>query len=222
MPVADKDQPIDTLREQTVDRLIMNYAHGKLSREAFERRLDAANDAKSHAALLELVRDLDLIADGRYTAEKQAELRPHVERTATSAADDAELVVNVFAGNSRKGSWHVPRTIRAINVFGGTELDFSSAHLTAETTYITVFCLFGGVNVRVPEGMRTVSKALAVFGGIDNRGSTSSDPNAPLLVVEGIVLFGGIDIRVKKTPKERLREFADHLRTMFAAPPPRA
>jgi hypothetical protein len=36
-------------------------------------------------------------------------------------------------------------------------------------------------------------------------------------------MFGGVDIRVKKTPKERLQEFADHLRTMFStAPPPRA
>jgi hypothetical protein len=219
MPVAAEDRPIEALREETVDRLIMNYGHGKLSREAFERRLDAALDAKAHAQLLELVRDLDLTTDRRYTAEKKAELGVHVERTPAPAADDTEHIINVFAGNTRKGSWHVPRTIRAINVFGGTELDFSDAHLTADTTYLTVFCLFGGVNVRVPDGMRTVSKALAIFGGIENRGSASSDPNAPLLVVEGIVLFGGVDIRVKKTPREKLREFADHVRTMFAAPP---
>jgi hypothetical protein len=221
MPVAAEDRPIEALREETVDRLIMNYGHGKLSREAFERRLDAALDATANAQLLELVHDLELAADPRYTAEKKAELGVRVEQAATPTADDTEHIVNVFAGNSRKGSWHVPRAIRALNIFGGTELDFSSAHLTADTTVITVFCLFGGVNIRVPEGMRTVSKALAVFGGIDNRGSMSSDPKAPLLVVEGIVLFGGIDIRVKKTPKEKLREFADHLRTMFVAPPPR-
>jgi hypothetical protein len=113
----------------------------------------------------------------------------------------------------------VPRSIRAINLFGGIELDFSTAQLTAQTTYLRVFCLLGGIDVRVPEGMRTVSKALAVFGGIENRGSTSIDAHAPMLVVEGIVLFGGVDIRVKKTPREKLREFADHVRAMFAAPP---
>lgn len=220
MPVAPHDRPIDALREETVDRLIMNYGHGKLSREAFERRLDAALDAKSHDRLLELTRDLDARIDPRYTAEKKVELGVPVEPTSTTGGtDDTEHIINVLAGNTRKGSWHVPRTIRAVNILGGTELDFTHAHFTSDTTHLTVFCLFGGVNVRVPEGVRIVSKAVAIMSGIENRGSMSSDPQAPLLVVEGFVLFGGIDIRVKKTPKERFREFADHMRTMFTAPP---
>ena len=33
MPVTPQDRPLDALREQTVDQLIMNYGHGKLSRE---------------------------------------------------------------------------------------------------------------------------------------------------------------------------------------------
>jgi hypothetical protein len=222
MPVTPQDRPLDVLREETVDQLIMNYGHGKLSREAFERRLDEALDTKSHERLLELTKDLDLKADRRYTAQKKAELGIRVEPAAADHVDDAELIVNVFAGNTRKGAWHVPRAIRAINIFGGTDLDFTDASFTSQTTYITVFCLFGGVNVRVREGMRTLSKAVAIFGGIDNRAPSTLDPNAPLLIVEGLVLFGGVDIRVKKTPKQRLHEFADTLRTMFDPEPPRA
>ena len=70
--------------------------------------------------------------------------------------------------------------------------------------------------------MRTISKTLCIFGGVENRGGTTTDPNAPLLVVDGFCMFGGVDIRVKKTPKQRLHEFADQLRTMFDAEPPRA
>lgn len=221
MPVTPQDRPIDALREETVDQLIMNYGHGKLSREAFERRLDEALDTKSHDRLVELTRDLDLKADRQYTAQKKAELGIRVEPVANTD-DDAEHIVNVFAGNTRKGAWHVPRVIRTINIFGGTNLDFSDATFTAETTYITVFCLFGGVDVRVREGMRTVSKAVAIFGGVDNRASSTPDPRAPLLVVEGVVLFGGVDIRVKKTPKQRFQEFAEHVRAVFDAPRPRA
>jgi len=36
------------------------------------------------------------------------------------------------------------------------------------------------------------------------------------------VLFGGVDIRVKKTPKQRFQEFAEHVRAVFDTPPPRA
>jgi len=221
MPVTPQDRPIDTLREETVDQLIMNYGHGKLSREAFERRLDEALDTKSHERLIELTEDLDLRADRQYTAQKKAELGIRVDPSAR-AGEEADTIVNVFAGHNRRGAWDVPRALRMVNVFGGCELDFTDARFAAETTYISVFCLFGGVNLRVRDGMRTISKALCIFGGVDNRGGTTLDPNAPLLVIEGFCLFGGVDTRVKKTPKQRWQEFADQFRTMFDAEPPRA
>jgi hypothetical protein len=222
MPVSPNDRPIDSLREDTVDQLIMNYGHGTLSREAFERRLDEALETKSHERLLELTQDLDLNTDRQYTAQKKAELGIRVDPSAANGIDDAEHIINVFAGNNRKGAWDVPRHIRIFNFFGGAELDFTDARFASETTYITVFCLFGGVNLRVRDGMRSISKTVCIFGGVDNRAGPTADPNAPLLIVEGLCLFGGVDIRVKKTPKQRLTEFADTLRGMFDVQPPRA
>jgi hypothetical protein len=218
MPVTPNDRPIETLREETVDQLIMNYGHGKLSRDAFERRLDEALDTKSHDKLLELTRDLDLKADRQYAAQKKEELGIRVD-PGTMGSDDAEYMINVFGGTTRKGAWHVPRMIRIVNIFGGTDLDFTEAVFSASTTYITTFCLFGGVDVRVREGLRSVSKAVCIFGGVDNRGPSTADPNSPLIVVEGLVLFGGIDIKLKKTPKQHLQDFANQLRAMFTEPP---
>jgi hypothetical protein len=222
MSVTPQDRPLDALREETVDRLIMNYGHGKLSREAFERRLDEALDTKSHERLLEITKDLDLKTDRDYTAQKKAELGIRVDPSSASRVEENDFIINIFAGNNRKGAWDVPRSIRMINIFGGSELDFTDARFTAETTYITVFCLFGGVHLKVRDGMRSISKTLCIFGGVDNRSGSTSDPNAPLLVVEGLCLFGGVDIRVKKTPKQRLHEFADSLRTMFDPERPNA
>ena len=221
MSVTPQDRPIEALREETVDRLIMNYGHGKLSREAFERRLDEALDTKSHERLLELTSDLALSTDREYTAQKKAELGIRVD-PAAAQGDDAEHIINVFAGNSRRGPWIVPRSIKIFNLFGGVELDFTDARFASDTTHITVLCLFGGVDIRVRDRMRTISKAVCIFGGIDNRAGAPADPNAPLLVIDGLAMFGGVDIRVKKTPKQRLTEFADSLRTMFDAQPPRA
>jgi hypothetical protein len=138
--VTPQDRPIETLREQTVDQLIMNYGHGKLSREAFERRLDEALDTKSHERLTELTEDLDLRTDRQYTAQKKAELGIRVDPSAREGVDEADTIVNVFAGHHRRGAWDVPRALRMINVFGGCELDFTDARFTAETTYIAVFC----------------------------------------------------------------------------------
>jgi hypothetical protein len=222
MPVTPSDRPIEALREETVDQLIMNYGHGTLSREAFERRLDEALETRSHERLLELTKDLDLKTDRQFTTQKKAELGIRVDPTAADRVEENDYIINVFAGNNRRGAWDVPRAIRMINIFGGSELDFTDARFTADTTYITVFCLFGGVNLRVRDGMRTISKTVCIFGGVDNRSGVTADPNAPLLVVEGLCLFGGVDIRVKKTPKQRLTEFADALRTMFDPERPRA
>jgi hypothetical protein len=220
MPVTPQDQPIDALREQTVDQLIMNYSHGRLSREAFERRLDVALDAKTPDTLLELTRDLDLKADPDYTAQKNAELGIRVEPAA--ATDEVEHIVNIFGGTTRRGAWDVPREIKLINVFGGSELDFSNARFAAKTTRVTMFCMFGGASFRVHERMRVKSKAICIFGGVDNRAGSTTDPDAPLLIIEGIALFGGADIKIKKTPKQRFQEFANTLRSMFDPEPPRA
>jgi hypothetical protein len=222
MPVTPNDRPIEALRDETVDQLIMNYGHGKLSREAFERRLDDALDTKSHDQLLELTRDLDLKVDREYAAQKKAELGIRMEPVPSGSTEEPEYMVNVFGGTTRKGAWHVPRAIRIINIFGATDLDFTDATFSAQTTYVTTFCLFGGVTARVREGLRTISRAVCIFGGVDNRGPPTADPNAPLVVVEGLVLFGGIDIKLKKTPKQHLQEFANQLRTLFNAEPPRA
>ncbi len=220
MPVTPQDRPIDALREQTVDQLIMNYGHGRLSREAFERRLDQALDAKSNEQLLELTRDLDLKADKDYTAQKKAELGSRVEPAA--AADEIEHMINIFGGTTRRGAWDVPSEIKLVNVFGGCDLDFSDARFTARTTRIMMFCMFGGASFRVHEGMRVKSKAICIFGGVDNRAGSPVDPDAPLLIIEGIALFGGADIMIKKTPKQRFQEFANTLRSIFDPEPPRA
>jgi hypothetical protein len=221
MPVTPHDRPLDSLREQTVDQLIMNYGHGKLSREAFERRLDAALDAKSHDELLELARDLDLKADTEYAAKKKAELGIRVWPDAFDGVEP-EFMINIFSGTHRRGPWDVPREIRMINVFGGSDLDFSEARFSAKTTRITMFCMFGGASFYVREGIRTVSKAICIFGGVDNRAPSTTDNDAPTIVIEGLALFGGAHIRVRKTAKQRLQEFASTLRAMFDPEPPRA
>jgi DUF1707 SHOCT-like domain len=226
MPVTPQDRPLAALREETVDQLIMNYGHGRLSREAFERRLDEAFEAQSHERLLELVSDLDLKTDKEYAEQKRAELGLDAAEASASAsprADEVDHIVNVFGGTHRRGPWDVPREIRIFNLFGGADLDFSQARFTAKTTHVTMVCIFGGANFYVREDMRTTSKVLSIFGGVDNRAPSSPDPAAPKLVITGLALFGSAHIRVRKSAKERLREFAQTLRGMFdPAEPPRA
>ena len=71
MPVDPLDKPISKLREETIDQLTLNYSHGEISLEAFERRLDEALDAETHDKLLSLTKDLDLVVDATFMAQKK-------------------------------------------------------------------------------------------------------------------------------------------------------
>jgi hypothetical protein len=214
MPVASEDRPIETVRRETIDQLILNYGHGKLSLAAFERRLDTAMEAQSHAALVELTKDLEVFADAGYAKKKQAELGVQVAENLDDV-DEEEYMVHVFGGSNRRSAWNVAPRIKMINVFGGCDLDFTQATFTARKTRIIMLCLFGGAKLSVPEGVRVISKAVCIFGGIDNRAPGTTDPNAPTLVIEGLLLFGGVDIRLKKSFKKRYLEVAQSLRGML-------
>lgn len=218
MPVIAEDKPLEALRTVTVDRLILNYGHGELSLEAFERRLDRALDAKSHDVLIALTEDLEEYPDERVAERERAALglRAEAPRSSSISRDvEVEHMIHVFSGTHRRGSWTVPEEIRMLHVFGGAELDFSEARFSASTTRIKMLFLFGGVKLYVPEGVNAVSKALCVFGGVDNRVPASSDPDAPTLILEGLLLFGGAHVRLKRTLRQRLLELGETLRNAF-------
>ncbi len=221
MPVTPQDRPIDALREETVDQLIMNYGHGKLSRDAFERRLDEALDTKSHDRLLELTRRPRPESRSAIHGAEKGRARHSRGPTAANRVDDAEHIINVFAGNTRRGAWDVPRVIRMFNLFGGAELDFTDARFTAETTYITVFCLFGGVNCAYATGCAR-SRRRSASSAASTTAQARLRPERAVARRRGPLLFGGVDIRVKKTPSSGSRSSPTRCARCSTAEPPRA
>ncbi|HEX6998462.1 MAG TPA: DUF1707 domain-containing protein [Gammaproteobacteria bacterium] len=217
MAISAKDRPLETLRSETIDRLIMNYGHGRLSLEAFERRLDQAFEAERHEQLESLTADLDLEIDERYLEQKKRNLGL---REPGAGAGNIEHVVNVFSAGQRGGVWEVPEEIRVITVFGATDLDFSNARFTAKVTRVKLFCLFGAVDIFVRDNVSTTVKTFCTFGAVENNVPATQDPDCPRLIVEGLVLFGAADAKIKRTFKERLLDFAATVRAMFAESTP--
>jgi hypothetical protein len=214
MAVASTDRPIDALRDETVEQLIASYGRGELSLEAFQRRLDAAFEAEQHDTLLKLVEDLESRVDARLSpAPGAADRTPWDDRD--EDGNEVEYLVDVFGGSTRAGRWRVPPEVRAYTVFGGTDIDFSEATFTSRTTRVKLLCLFGGVDIYVPEGVNTTIRAFAVFGGIDDKTPGCRDADAPRLVVEGLVMFGGADIRIRRSLKERVQALAERMRGWF-------
>lgn len=212
MPVAYQDKPIDLLREEAIDQLIMNYGHGQISLEAFERRLDRAYESQDHQTLAELTADLTLDIDKAYIEKKKQEMGVHYD---TEPPEDIDYVVNIFGGSNRSGAWSVPREMVVFSIFGGGEIDFSEARFSPAGVKVKIYCIFGGISIVVPKEVNTRCKAICIFGGIDNRGSSEASAGAPTVSVEGLVLFGGAEIKVKRLLREQVRQFADEMKTLF-------
>ncbi|MBD1389159.1 DUF1707 domain-containing protein [Neiella sp. HB171785] len=209
MPVKPEDKPIEKLRQETIDQLIMNYGHGEISIDAFERRLDQAAAATSHHQLTALTEDLELQVDNDYAEQKQHMMGCNYK---PGEAKESEHMVNIFSGSDSSYFGDLPKEIKSIEVFSGSTIDLTDACFRQPSLTIKMFSLFSGPTIYVPENVRVISKVFCVFGAITNKASPNSIGEAPVIYIEGIALFSGLDIKLKKTIKERVSEFAQSLR----------
>ncbi|MDB5030504.1 DUF5668 domain-containing protein [Mucilaginibacter sp.] len=83
-----------------------------------------------------------------------------------------------------------------VNIFGGSELDFTQADINGRV-YIDVTQVFGGTKIIVPSHWMVLSDLSAVFAGFDDKRIRTSTPldNNKILVLKGISIFAGVDIR---------------------------
>lgn len=179
------DKPVKYLRDKVIDQLKYNYAQNNLEAEEFERLVSIALSTQSKSELVSLVADLPK-SNGSESKLQAKGLMP---------TKDKGSIICVFSGINRKGVWIPPKQLKIITVFGGAEIDFRQAQF-GEITYVTIGCCFGGVEIIVPPGFNVVSNATAIFGGIDNPSDTPTDPNSPTIVIEGLVIFGGVSVKV--------------------------
>ncbi|MCH2057459.1 MAG: cell wall-active antibiotics response protein [Thalassotalea sp.] len=212
MSVAMKDRPTQAVRDEVIDQLIMNYSHGELSYEAFERRLDIAMESQDNEEIAKQAEDLKLNVDESYVESKKHNMAFNFEPSSEQGTDS---VVSVFGGNKRSGAWKVAGELKVLSAFSGTEIDFTNATFTKKVTTVKVFSLFSGNDIFVPENVNIVSKVFCIFGGVDNDSQTSATIDAPTLVIEGFAIFSGVDISIKQSLKERFVAFADGLKRMF-------
>ncbi len=80
--------------------------------------------------------------------------------------------------------------------FGGIEVDLSEAEL-APGARLSLYTLFGGIEIKTPPTWRVESELKVLAGGVDARTPAHDDPDAPLLTLTGRALFGGIEIAAK-------------------------
>jgi predicted membrane protein len=134
--------------------------------------------------------------------ETRGFLRNKEKASGSTPAEDLPNTLSsvvVFGGTERTITSRSFRGGKAVAVLGGIELDFRDADIDGDEAQLEINCLFGGVEIRVPETWHVHSRGFPVFGGYTDKSRSTTVEGAAAkkktLVITGVVLFGGIEIR---------------------------
>ncbi len=113
---------------------------------------------------------------------------------AHSSLDDWVNITTVFSGTRRTIISKKFKGGDIVNVFGGTEIDLTRADISGTVT-LDVTNIMGGVSLAIPPNWQVIYKCTCIMGGTDdNRSGLRHDPNKTLILT-GIVLMAGIEVR---------------------------
>jgi hypothetical protein len=115
-----------------------------------------------------------------------------------------ERLVAIMSGIVRRGLWRIPRRLRVVAIMGGVQLDLREAELPPGVTEIRAFIFMGGLDVRVPPGVRLETDGVAIMGGFEDKlfDAGSAGRDAPIVRVTGVAIMGGVTAQVQAVGAE--------------------
>jgi predicted membrane protein len=110
--------------------------------------------------------------------------------------DDYLDTVSVFGGVNKIILSKSFKGGEIVNIFGGAELDFTQADIQGRVI-IDITQIFGGTKIIVPSNWQVIADMAAVFASVDDKRirSTASPDNTKILVIKGVSIFAGVDVR---------------------------
>ncbi|MCG7467138.1 DUF1707 domain-containing protein [Corynebacterium sp. ACRPE] len=203
-------------RMKAADILGDALSAGQIDLDEFEKRSAECVDATTRAELIEpladLVEDPEVLLFGQerqiakaYSGHQESNAIAKVEQAIRQVQPNVDaprsLAVGLFGGSTVSGG-AVARTLTALGVFGGVDVNLAGAALRNRTTTINAVGLFGGTDVYIPEGFRVRVGGFGLFGGHELKVEHGAiHPNdlpvdAPEIIVNCFSLFGGVDVHV--------------------------
>ena len=118
-------------------------------------------------------------------------------RTATSGGslESTFSALAMLGGVGRKINSRQFTGGEATALLGGCKIDLRDADITAEEAVIDVFAFWGGIELVIPEGWSVINRIIPVMGGAEDRTRPSTSAVPKRLVIRGIAIMGGIEIK---------------------------
>jgi DUF1707 SHOCT-like domain len=177
----------DADREQVAESLRHAAGEGRLTVDELGERLDAAYAARTRADLERLTADLPAEPGAGSTA------RP---LPVVPGGGGTRWIISIMSGHPRRGRWRAGPKVININFWGGSQLDFNDAELSAARTEVVVIAIMGGAEIWVPDGLDVEVSQFALMGGNDVQlGRDRPVPGGPVLHLRLVSIWGGTDVR---------------------------
>jgi hypothetical protein len=123
-------------------------------------------------------------------------LKPFRQR-GKKIADDSGVfeATAILGGSSRRLSAANFQGGDATAIMGGCEIDLRDCGSEGGPAEIDTFAFWGGVEIKVPDDWEVQVKGLAILGGYGDETRTIEGDGHKVLVVTGMAIMGGVDIK---------------------------
>lgn len=105
--------------------------------------------------------------------------------------------VSIFSGKDIINSSPQFSGGNLFSTFGGIDVDLRHADIVSnEPIVIDVFVAFGGISLKVPIDWRVEYHGISLFGGADDKTDPGVHNSNKVVIVKGLVMFGGLEIGI--------------------------
>ncbi len=107
---------------------------------------------------------------------------------------DVVEIVSILGGQKRLVLSKNFKGGEVVAVLGGIELNLSQADFQ-NTIVMEVVQIFGGTKLIIPANWDIITDTVAILGGVDDKRVPTGLPPEKTLVLKGVTIFGGIEIK---------------------------
>ncbi len=121
--------------------------------------------------------------------------KPGLSFSNVSSIDDDYVTASAIFGGVEKNVYS--ENFKGANImalFGGVELDLTSAKAIESGCVVNVTALFGGIEIKVPENWNIIVTGTPIFGGVEDK-SKGGGADSINVTLNCTVAFGGLEIR---------------------------
>jgi len=195
-------------RERVAAALHEAATEGRIDLNELDARLAQVYGARTYAELVPLTRDLPApraeFTPAPFTSAPPAPA-PQAYPASSMAMPASSWAIAVMSGFKRAGMWTVPARFNCFAFWGGGTVDLREAVFSEATVTINAVAIMGGIDIIVPENATVHVNGVGIMGGFDDNATGPGVPGAPVIIINGVAFWGGVDVKRRPTKAETER-----------------